>query len=79
MVISVDNQISFKKKKPSLLRQKCLGDIRDTRTIPKYHKSNLLKANTQHQINWINHKAITLKLGRKKGQPIISVFIQYST
>jgi hypothetical protein len=49
---------------------KSLGEIRDSRDIPKYNKGILQQPNTKHKIKWGECKIVLLKLGTRKGCPL---------
>ena len=55
MIISSDAEKVFDKN-PTFLHDKDLGEINDTRNIPKHNKSNRQQANSKHQIKWRNVK-----------------------
>ena len=48
IVISLDAEKSLSKN-PIPFHDKALGNIRDTRSIPKHNKGNIQQANSQHQ------------------------------
>ena len=53
---------------PTPLRDKGLGEIRDTRNIPKHNKSNIQQAHSSAiKLNGEKLKAIPLKSGSRKG------------
>ena len=45
---------------------KFLGEIKDTRNIRKYNKSNIQQDDNQHQIKW-REKAFPLESGIRQG------------
>ena len=46
MIISLDAEKAFD---PTPLHVKSIGEIRNSRPIPKHNKSNLLQTNSQYQ------------------------------
>jgi hypothetical protein len=46
-----------------------LGNIRNSRPIPKHNKSNIQQTSLQHQTKW-KLEAITLKSGTRQGCPL---------
>ena len=58
IIISLDTEKAFDKK-PFMF--KSLGEIRDTRQLPKHNKCNTKQANRQHKYNGEKLKAIPLK------------------
>ena len=48
IIISLDAYKAFYK----ILHVKSLGEIRDSRHIPKHNKGNIQQANGQHQVKW---------------------------
>ena len=55
MIISVDAEKAFDKIQHPF-HDKGLGEIRDTRNIPKLNKDNTQQADSQCQIKWRNLK-----------------------
>jgi hypothetical protein len=51
-------------------RVKSLGDIRDSKSIPKHNKSNILQTNSHIKSNGDKLKAIPLKSGTGQGCPL---------
>jgi hypothetical protein len=49
---------------------KSIGEIRDTRHIPKHNKNNIQQASSQYQANIKKLKAILLKSGTKQDCPL---------
>ena len=52
---------------PTLLHDKVLGEIRDTRNISNPNKSNIQQANSQHQIRWGEIQNNFTKIKNKQG------------
>jgi hypothetical protein len=74
MIISLHTEKPL--KTPTLLHDKSLGKIRNTRYILKHNKVNLQQAYTLHEINGEKLKIIPLKSGTKKA---VHFFHIYST
>jgi hypothetical protein len=49
---------------------KSLGEIKDTRCMPKHNKGIMQQAKSKHQIKWRETKSIPLKPGTRKGCPL---------
>jgi hypothetical protein len=78
MIISLDAE-KFFEKNPTPLYVRNLGEIRNSRHIPKHSKSNTQGSRTQYQTKWTEISSNPTKIRDKKRLPILSVSIQYST
>lgn len=77
MRISLDAEKAFDKIQE--LHDKGLGDIRDTRDIPKHNKGNIQRANSQYQIKWRKTESNSTTFRNKIMLSTLYMPIQYST
>jgi hypothetical protein len=69
MIISLDVEKAFDKN-PTSLHNKSLGNIRNSRPIPKHSKSNLPQTSSQHKGNGEKREEIPVKSGNRQGCPL---------
>lgn len=59
--------------KSNTFRDKSLGEITDTGSVPQYNKGSLHQACSQHQVKGKKLKAVPLKSGPRQSCPLFSI------